>query len=281
MARGISRKLYDQCRDVLLQCSEFGSDQALRSIFVSQDLRPFQSRLPSAQNQVERVDFLLDYLLGKRLADDRSVLFIFLSQLCSRYPNEDAIYSQLDKLLNELAPPSREDGVSPLLSGGDTSPQMSSKKSVKLFFSYAHEDESLRNELAHHLSNLKRQSIITTWHDREISAGSNRQAEIDHNLNTADIVLLLVSQYFLDSDYCWSIELQKAMARHKNLDAWVLPIILRPVDWEGSPFSQLQALPKDARPVTTWENQDEAFLDISRGIRSVAEKIIAKQNEEN
>ena len=123
---------------------------------------------------------------------------------------------------------------------------------MEVFFSYSHKDEQLRDELAKHLSILKRQGIITAWHDREISAGTEWAGEIDAHLNTARIILLLISADFLASDYCYDMELTRAMERHAAKEARVIPVILREVDWKGAPFGQLQALPKDAVPVTKW-----------------------------
>lgn len=142
---------------------------------------------------------------------------------------------------------------------------------VKVFFSYAHEDERLRDKLATHLSTLRRQGIIQEWHDRQIGAGQEWAGEIDRNLEAAHVILLLISADFISSDYCMDRELSHAMERHELGEARVIPIILRPVDWEGLPFSKLQALPTDGNPVTSWSDQDEAFLNVAREIRSVVE----------
>ncbi|MEH2003729.1 toll/interleukin-1 receptor domain-containing protein [Nostoc sp.] len=144
---------------------------------------------------------------------------------------------------------------------------------VKVFFSYSHKDEALRDELATHLSMMKRQGVIEAWHDREISAGSEWANAIDDNLEVADIILLLVSANFLASDYCYDKEMTRAMERHQTREARVIPIILKPSDWNGAPFGKLQALPKNAKPVTTWQDQDEAFLNVAQGIRRVVEDI--------
>jgi hypothetical protein len=142
-----------------------------------------------------------------------------------------------------------------------------------VFFSYAHEDEILRDELAKHLRLLERQGIISGWHDRRMTGGTEWVGTIDDHLCTANIILLLISADFLASDYCYDVELTHAMDRHDAGEARVVPIILRLVDWHSAPFGKLQALPKDGRPVTSWANRDEAFFDISRGIRSVAEEL--------
>jgi GUN4-like/TIR domain len=145
--------------------------------------------------------------------------------------------------------------------------------SVTVFFSYSHKDEALRDKLSEHLSILKRNQVIQDWHDRQIGAGAEWATEIDTNLNAADIILLLISSSFLNSEYCWGNELQQAMKRHEAGEACVIPVILRPVDWQGAIFGKLQAFPKDARPVTLWENEDAALMNVAQGIRTAAERI--------
>ncbi|KAM3113490.1 TIR domain-containing protein [Phormidesmis sp. 146-33] len=150
---------------------------------------------------------------------------------------------------------------------------------IELFFSYSHRDEDLMKELVKHLSILKRQGIIQNWHDRQITAGSEWAGQIDEHLNAAHVILLLISPDFLASDYCYDIELTRAMERHESGTACVIPVILRPVDWQSAPFGKLQAVPKNARPVALWANQDEAFQDIARSIRQVVEAM-AKQGHQ-
>src|SRR5262245_43694707 len=116
---------------------------------------------------------------------------------------------------------------------------------VKLFYSYAHEDAKLRDELEKYLMILKRTGVIDSWHDRKITAGSDWKGCIDSNLAFADIILLLVSADFISSDYCYDEELRKAMYRHERDQAVVIPVILRPVNWRKASFSKLEALPTD------------------------------------
>lgn len=137
---------------------------------------------------------------------------------------------------------------------------------IKIFFCYAREDEILLNKLKAHLRPLQHQGLIKLWHDRDISAGTEWEREIDRHLNTAQIILLLVSPDFMDSEYCYSIEMKKAVKRHDQGEARVIPIILRPVYWQVDPLSKLQMLPTDAMPVTSWANPDTAFYDVTIGI---------------
>lgn len=150
----------------------------------------------------------------------------------------------------------------------------SSPNSVEVFFSYSHKDEDLRDELETHLAMLKREGTIKSWHDREISAGREWAGEIDQNLNSAHLILLLISANFLASEYCYDIEMKQAMKRHEAGEARVVPIILKPVDWNSAPFGKLQALPKNAKPVTTWADRDEAFLNITQGIRKTVQELM-------
>jgi tetratricopeptide (TPR) repeat protein len=145
---------------------------------------------------------------------------------------------------------------------------------VEVFYSYSHLDEALRQELVKHLSNLERQKVITGWHDRKITAGTEWSGAIDEHLDSAHVILLLISADFMASPYCNDIEVKRAMERHEAGEARVIPVILRPCDWNGAPFSKLQALPTDAKPVTSWDNQDEAFLDIVKGIRRAVETLL-------
>jgi len=144
---------------------------------------------------------------------------------------------------------------------------------IEVFFSYSHKDEELRGEMAKHLSILKRQGVITGWHDRRITAGDEWAGQIDEHLNSAHLILLLVSADFIASDYCYDLELTRAMERHESGEARVIPVILRPCDWKGAPFGKLQGLPKDLKPVTSWPDRDEAFTNVAQGIRAAVEKI--------
>jgi hypothetical protein len=146
---------------------------------------------------------------------------------------------------------------------------------VSLFFSYSHRDEALRKKLETHLSLLKDQGVIQEWHDRCILAGTEWDGVINENLNRAEIILLLVSADFLASRYCRDVEIARAMERHQAGTARVIPVILRPVDWQSASFGKLQALPKDGKPITTWSNRDVAFADVARGIREVAASLAA------
>jgi len=150
---------------------------------------------------------------------------------------------------------------------------------VKVFFSYSHKDEELRNELEEHLALLKRQGIIASWHDRRISAGNDFGEEISEHLETANLVLLIISASFLASDYCYEKEMRRALEKHHEGSAVVVPVILHPCDWHSSLFGKLRATPTDGKPVSMYANQNQALSVVARDVRDVAERLQSEAQE--
>jgi hypothetical protein len=149
---------------------------------------------------------------------------------------------------------------------------------AKLFFSYSHKDEELRNELETHLALLKRQGVISSWHDRRITAGSDFDQTISSELETSQIILLLVSAHFLASDYCYEKEMTRAIEKHEDGSAMVIPVILHPCDWHSAPFGHLRATPIDGKPVSMYANQHEAFAIVAKDVREAAKSIPAPES---
>jgi len=141
-----------------------------------------------------------------------------------------------------------------------------------LFYSYSHKDESLRDQLEIHLASLQRLNHISSWHDRRILVGSPLEKTIDENLESAQVILLLISSDFIASDYCYEREMSRALEMHANREAYVLPVILRPCDWHELPFGKLLATPKDGKAITLWPDRDAAFLDVVQAIKAVIKK---------
>jgi O-acetyl-ADP-ribose deacetylase (regulator of RNase III) len=154
--------------------------------------------------------------------------------------------------------------------------QHAEAKPITVFISYSHKDQELREELEKHLTILRRQGVIKTWHDRRITAGTEWRGAIDENLMSAELILLLISPDFIASDYCYDLEMDRAMRRHESREARVVPVILRQVMWDKAPFAKLQALPTDGKAVRTWESLDAAFDNVARGIRAAVESMVAK-----
>jgi hypothetical protein len=147
-------------------------------------------------------------------------------------------------------------------------------KALNVFISYCHSDEMLKVELVKHLEPLRRVSLIESWHDRKIKAGEDWDKSISSNLANADIILLLVSIDFINSTYCYDVELDKALELHASGKSKVIPIILRSCIWAHTPFAKFQALPKDARAVVAWPNADEALTNIAEGIELIAKDLL-------
>jgi TIR domain len=151
----------------------------------------------------------------------------------------------------------------------------------EVFISYAHEDRVFRTELDKHLGNLKKQQIISSWYDGDIVPGTEWQPQIMEHLNRAQIILLLISVDFINSDFCYSTEMIQAIARHDAGKACVIPILLRPTDWKGAPFDKLEMLPTDAKAVTKWPTHDDAFLVVVEGIRKAIDDLTRKGKTSN
>ena len=177
----------------------------------------------------------------------------------------------------EIISSSRQEMPIPQRDSGQVISQTKPKlTSVKVFYCYAREDDTLCMELNKHLMALKQRGWISSWNEQEILAGMEREHEIDVHLSSADIILLLVSSDFMNSEYCYSIGMQEAMKRHETGEAVVIPIILRPVDWQDTPFGKLQALPTAGKPITIWPNRDEALLVVEQGIRAAVKALLRR-----
>jgi len=151
-----------------------------------------------------------------------------------------------------------------------------SQPAARIFISYAHEDEDLKQELDKHLKVLKRSSKVDVWSDRQLVAGEEWDDSIMSELQRANIILLLISVDFNASDFIWDKELAVAMERHRDGTARVVPIIMRKCSWDGLPYAALQALPRRARPVTDYPDRDIAYTEIAEGIEQLVDQMNAR-----
>lgn len=179
---------------------------------------------------------------------------------------------------------SKEDKITTTAAAGSSATeaghtQVEAARASNIFVSYAHEDEMYRRQLDAHLSAFRRAGLVLIWHDRKIMPGDNLSQVIDSKIETADIVLLLISPDFIASDYCFEIEMSRALQRHKEGKARVIPIIVRPCHWKGMPFAELLVLPTDGTPVTEWPNQDKAWLSVAVGLGQALESTAPNSSE--
>lgn len=149
---------------------------------------------------------------------------------------------------------------------------------ARVFISYSHKDDEYRKQLKSHIRALERIGLITNWHDRMITAGSEWEGKIDENLNQADVILLLISDSFIDSRYCFDVELKRALQRHEDGESLVIPIIIRPVIWSDLYFAKLQVLPTDGKAVSTWSNIDLAWVNVAEGLKTAVQDFLARKN---
>lgn len=148
------------------------------------------------------------------------------------------------------------------------------KRKIRVFYSYAHEDEKFVRELEKQLGVLKRIGVITTWHDRKINPGDLWEEKISKHLESSQIILLMVSSDFVASDYCWDEEMVKALQLHELQKAVVVPIVLREVAFiQMTPFGKLKMLPKDAKPIVQWEREEEAWAKVATALGKVCAEV--------
>ncbi|MCX7112756.1 MAG: toll/interleukin-1 receptor domain-containing protein [Proteobacteria bacterium] len=148
---------------------------------------------------------------------------------------------------------------------------------IEIFFSYAHEDENLMDDVRRQLIGAERRGILVKWHDRQIPPGAEWESDIDRRLLESEVILLLVSPHFIQSRYCYGVEMRIALERHDRGEAAVVPVILRPCLWHDEAIGKLQALPTDGKPLSLWTNQDEGTLNIAEGVLKVVSSLRESQ----
>ncbi len=146
-------------------------------------------------------------------------------------------------------------------------------KIIRVFCSFADEDQPLQKKLEKQLKSLERQGQVFVWDKHKVHPGQEQKREIENQLKEADLILLLISQNFISSDDCYGIELGKALRRYADGKARIVPILLRPCTWNGLRFSTFQVLPRNEKPVTLWSKQDVAFQQIVQEIETIVREI--------
>lgn len=151
---------------------------------------------------------------------------------------------------------------------------------MKAFVSYSHKDDRYRQQLLSHLAQCRNDGLITLWHDRAIPAGSGWEAMIDEAIEDSGIIFFLVTQNFLNSRYCYEKEATRALERHDNGSARVIPILVGPCDWESAPFSRIQCIPAN-KPVRKWSPVDSGWRDVAIAVREVLEELQQQADAKN
>lgn len=215
-------------------------------------------------NETLRLSIEKKNLLQKELtlAFDPNMKFMLGQQVQQLETDIAVLREKIAHIERQLQPPTTAPGPAPIPASGASSGK-------KIFFSYSKHDRPYLDELLRQLSGLRRQGKIQAWNDLDILPGEEWDARIKHELQTADIIMLFLSPDFLSTDYIWDVEITAAMERHEKGTAVVIPVAVRPCDWSGLPFSKLNALPSKAKPVTSYTNRDEAWLEVVQGVKRV------------
>lgn len=143
---------------------------------------------------------------------------------------------------------------------------MPAHKIAKAFVAYSHLDARFRHELEDQLKLLSRKGKLEWWSEQQLIPGEEKYATLNDKLMEADLILLLISIHFLADDFCWSQQLKKAIERHDNGEAIVVPVFVRPCAWEGTPIQKLQGVPTNGKAISSWPDKHEGWTEVAREI---------------
>jgi cellulose biosynthesis protein BcsQ len=224
-----------------------------------------------------RVPYIPYWSFGERLPviekgtdDPEDIGFSFetlAAVIAQKFANSDLLVSNRDSfvtLVNRSVAPN----------GSRSARGGRSGNAIEVFVSYSSKDEAFRDQLEMHLKPLERQGIIEIWDYLQEASGESWSYEVDRNLEDADVILLLVSSDYLASPNCYDVEMRRALQRHESGEVVIVPVILRPVNWNGSPMANLQVLPRDGKPMTAWPNVDEPLAQVAQKVQELANAII-------
>lgn len=149
-------------------------------------------------------------------------------------------------------------------------------QSLSLFYSYSHKDRHHRERMEQTLTLLRKNGGLVDWSDEAIVPGTDWSEEIRAQLEAARIIVFLVSIDFVASDVCLG-EWETAIELAKESDRYLIPVILQNCPWADVPgMGGRQALPKGAKPISSYENEDDAWMEVYDGIKRTMEEASRK-----
>ncbi|HXI01438.1 MAG TPA: toll/interleukin-1 receptor domain-containing protein [Sphingobacteriaceae bacterium] len=152
---------------------------------------------------------------------------------------------------------------------------------MKAFISYSHADKAMLDKLEIHLTNLKREKLLSSWTDQELVAGTSLDKEILDNLTSSDLFVAMLSPEYIASYYCYEKEFNHAFRMFKDGEITIVPIIVEPCEWLATPFKEFKALPTDGKPVADWQNINTAFLNITQEFRKLLSRNLVRLDEKS
>jgi len=138
---------------------------------------------------------------------------------------------------------------------------------IKLFISYAHADEKQKNRFVQLLNELTINGLLEEWSDQKLTPGLKWDKEIKRKLEESQIVLFLITESFFQSDYINDVEIKNTIDRYNKNEVLIVPIILDECNFKCSALKEYQALPKNAQPISSWNSEIEAWLDVIAGLK--------------
>jgi 3',5'-cyclic AMP phosphodiesterase CpdA len=139
-----------------------------------------------------------------------------------------------------------------------------------IVISYAAEDSDQCSRLELHLAtSLAKTGLVRVWSERHMEAGTEWDVETSRHIDAAAVIVLLITADFIASERC-ERTMSRALERRRQGGVAVVPVIARPCSWEDAmgALKELPVAPRDGKPVTTWTEPDEAWLDVVRTLRT-------------
>lgn len=151
-----------------------------------------------------------------------------------------------------------------------------SDKELSLFISYSHKDELFRDELCAALTPYERTSELKLWQDTVIVPGHKWEAEILRKLEEADLVVMLLSNDFIKSDYCMVQEYEVARRRDAVGECAIVPIVVRKCRFDKLELGKLQAILPEGKPIKNHRDRDTAWHEVTKQLDRVIKEFKAR-----
>jgi internalin A len=151
------------------------------------------------------------------------------------------------------------------------------RESLSLFISYSHKDNRFRDQLRGALTAYERKGEINSWDDTEIVPGQKWEPEILGKLERADIVVLLLSNDFIKSNYCYQVEMDRARERDATGECAIVPIVVRACRYDKLELGKIQAIIPEAKPIEEHKHRDAAWLEVTKQLDRVIANLKKKR----
>ena len=137
---------------------------------------------------------------------------------------------------------------------------------ARLLYLHAQQDQAFCQALENHLSSLGQEGLLQDWGEGALLGGDEIAAQLQAELARADVVVILLSADFLAAEHSQA-QIDLVLAEREKRPLIIVPIVVRAVDWLRSRLGRFYALPRNGKPVASWDRADDAWFDVVEGLR--------------